>query len=118
MSALTKAYQDIFEQNPELTAVFKMDDRGGVQRSAQADEGIVTAATALMTPLREFLDRVTAELGCGELTACVVEGEHASFAIADVDGVDAVVMVGKKGCAIGSLRADALWLAQQERAAQ
>ncbi len=90
---------------------------GAVIASDGLGEQLATAAVALVLPLRDFLDRAAAELGCGALAGSVVEGSAASFALADVDGSRTAIVLGRPGCSPGSLRADALWLAEQLRAA-
>ncbi len=115
MTAFQNAYREVADQNPEVTAALLVDDRGQVVESAHTDERMVGAATAFLTPLREFLDRVTSELGAGEFQASLIEGQHLSFALADVDGRRSVVVVGKQGSAPGSLRSDSLWLADLAR---
>ena len=98
-----------------MTAAFVVDAEGRVNASETATPEVVRAAVAMVVPLRDFLDRAAAELGCGILRATVVEGSEASFAIADVDGNQTAVVIGASGAAPGALRADSLWLADELR---
>lgn len=101
--------------NPEVTGALLVDAGGQVLACEGLGAQLATAAVALVVPLRDFLDRVAAELGCGALASTVVEGTTAGFAIADVDGDRSAIVLGRPGCSPGSLRADALWLAEQLR---
>ena len=101
--------------NPDVLGLLVVDGDGHVQASDGASQEVVRAAVAITVPLRELLDRAAAELGCGELTATVIEGRDASIAIADVDGFRSVVVLGATGAAPGALRADSLWAADKLR---
>lgn len=97
--------------NPDVAAYVVFDGSGNVEASGSFDEHLEQAAVAMLTPLRDLLDRSGAELGCGEVRTCVLEGTEGSIALADVDGVRAVAVLGARGAAMGSLVADARWLA-------
>jgi predicted regulator of Ras-like GTPase activity (Roadblock/LC7/MglB family) len=101
--------------NPDVTALLVIDGAGRVQASRSASSELTRVAVAMAAPLRELLDRTSAELGCGELRATLVEGTNASFALADVDGDRSVMVVGATRAIPGALRADSLWLADQLR---
>ncbi len=101
--------------NPEVTGALLIDAGGQVVACEGLGTQLATVAVALVLPLREFLDRAAAELGCGALSTSLIEGSNASFAIADVDGAQSAIVLGRPGCSPGSLRADALWLAEQVR---
>jgi predicted regulator of Ras-like GTPase activity (Roadblock/LC7/MglB family) len=102
--------------NPEVTAALVVDGGGRVQASDSASPEVIKAAVAVLVPLRDFLDRAAAELGCGGLRGSLVEGEEASFALADIDGSRTAIVIGAASSAPGPLRADALWLAEALRA--
>lgn len=104
--------------NPEITGAMLVEASGAVAASEGLGEQLATAAVALVLPLREFLDRAAAELGCGALACSIVEGSAASFALADIDGSRTAIVLGRPGCSPGALRADALWLADQLRMAE
>jgi predicted regulator of Ras-like GTPase activity (Roadblock/LC7/MglB family) len=89
-----------------------VDGDGHVEASESTAPELVTSAVAVTVPLRDLLDRAATELGCGELSATLVEGRDASLAIADVDGFRSVVVIGASGAAPGALRADSLWAAE------
>jgi predicted regulator of Ras-like GTPase activity (Roadblock/LC7/MglB family) len=97
--------------NTEIHTALIVDGQGRVF----ASERLSRAAVALVVPLREFIDRATAELGCGALRDTLVEGDQGTFALADIDGDRTAVIVGQPGAAAGALRADSLWLAEQVR---
>jgi predicted regulator of Ras-like GTPase activity (Roadblock/LC7/MglB family) len=101
--------------NPEVTAALVVDASGQVQASEAVAPEVARAAVAMVVPLRDFLDRAAADLGCGVLRATVVEGSEATFALADVDGDRTAIVIGASGAAIGSIRADSLWLAEELR---
>lgn len=103
--------------NPEVAAAMIVDSNGRVSASEALAPEIERAAVALIVPLRDFLDRAAAELGCGALHGAVIEGGDASIALADVDGVRTACVIGASGAAAGALRADALWLADELRRA-
>ena len=109
--------QRLSRGNPEVTGALLVDATGAVLASEGLGDQLATAAVALVVPLREFLDRAAAELGCGALTGTVVEGSGSSFALADIDGARTAIVLGRGGCSPGALRADALWLADQARMA-
>ena len=98
--------------NPDILGVLVVDADGHVHASETTSPDIVRTAVAVVVPLREMLDRAATELGCGELRATILEGQDASFAIADVDGLRSVVVIGALGAAPGALRADSLWAAE------
>ena len=98
--------------NPDILGVLIVDADGQVHASETTSPEIVRTAVAVVVPLREMLDRAAAELGCGELSATIVEGREASLALADVDGMRTVVVIGALGAAPGALRADSLWAAE------
>ena len=101
--------------NPDVLAVLVVDGDGKVHATESTSPELVRTAAAMAVPLRDLLDRTTAELGCGELSSTIVEGRDASFAIADVDGFRSVVVVGSSGASPGALRADSLWIAARIR---
>lgn len=107
--------QTLARGNPDVLGLLVVDGDGRVQSSEGASQDIVRAAVAIMVPLRELLDRAATELGCGEMTATVIEGRDASIAVADVDGFRSVVVIGATGAAAGALRADSLWVAERIR---
>jgi len=98
--------------NPDILGVLVVDGDGHVHASETTSPEIVRSAVAVAVPLRELLDRAATELGCGEMSATVVEGRDASLAIADVDGFRSVIVIGASGAASGALRADSLWAAE------
>lgn len=100
--------------NPDVVGAIVVDADGKV-RAEDVSPELLQAAVAIAVPLRELLDRASAELGCGEMVTTIVEGRAASLAIADVDGFRTVVVIGVSGAAVGALRADAKWLAQSLR---
>ncbi len=114
---LAPLVQQVARGNPEVTGAILVDSGGTVLASEGLGDQLATAAVAMVLPLRDFLDRAAAELGCGALAASVVEGGAASFALADVDGARTAIVLGRSGCSPGALRADALWLADQLRRA-
>jgi predicted regulator of Ras-like GTPase activity (Roadblock/LC7/MglB family) len=107
--------QTVARGNPDVLGVLVVDGDGKVHASESTSPDVVRAAVAMAIPLRDLLDRTAAELGCGELSATIVEGREASFAIADVDGFRSVVVIGATGAAPGALRADSLWIAARLR---
>ncbi len=114
---LEQLVQRLARGNPEITGALLVDASGTVLASEGLGDQLATAAVALVVPLREFLDRAAAELGCGALAGTIVEGNGSSFALADVDGARTAIVLGRGGCSPGALRADALWLADQARLA-
>ena len=117
MTELAKYVERVARGNPEVTGVLVIDGDGRVHAAQDLSDELLRAATAVAVPLRDLLDRAAAELGCGALRGSFVEGDAASFALADVDGNRAVIVVGSTGAAPGALRADSLWLSEQLRAA-
>ena len=107
--------EELTKANPDVSALLVIDGAGRVQASRSASSDLTRVAVAMAAPLRELLERTSAELGCGELRTTLVEGTSASFAIADVDGDRSVVVVGASRAIPGALRADSLWLADQLR---
>jgi predicted regulator of Ras-like GTPase activity (Roadblock/LC7/MglB family) len=105
----------IIRGNPDISAVILVDGDGRVHASHAADPRLVQVATAMVVPLREMLDRAAAELGCGSVVDTFVTGEHACFALADVDGSRSVVVVGSATAPPGALRSDARFVAQGVR---
>lgn len=105
----------ICRANPGVSLAFVFDSQGNVRAAERADPRLLKAAVALLPPFREIADRAAAELGCRALCSVVVEGEAASFALADVDGDRTAVVIGATDGTPGALRADALWLAQALR---
>ncbi len=108
-------FERLARGNPDVSALLVIDAGGRVVASRSSSSDLTRVAVAMAVPLRELLDRTAAELGCGELRTTLVEGESASFALADVDGDRAVLVVGAARAAPGALRADSLWLADQLR---
>jgi predicted regulator of Ras-like GTPase activity (Roadblock/LC7/MglB family) len=108
--------QTLTRGNPDVLGLLVVDGDGRVHASESTSEDVVRAAAAVAVPLRELLDRAANELGCGEMSATVVEGRDASLAIADIDGFRSVVVIGAAGAAPGGLRADSLWIAERLRA--
>jgi predicted regulator of Ras-like GTPase activity (Roadblock/LC7/MglB family) len=104
--------------NPDIAAVLLVDGDGQVHASDAADPRLVQVATALVVPLREMLDRAAAELGCGALLDTFVTGEHACFALADVDGNRSVIIIGASASSPGALRSDARLAAESVRAGE
>lgn len=115
MATVTSLAQTVSRGNPDVLGVLVVDGDGQVHASESASPEVVRAAVAVAVPLRELLDRAATELGCGELSATVVEGREASIAIADVDGFRSVLVIGANGAAPGALRADSLWIAESLR---
>jgi len=101
--------------NPDVLGLLVVDGDGRVHASEAASPDIVQAAVAMTVPMRELLDRTSAELGCGEMRAAIIEGQQASIALADVDGFRTVVVIGASGAAAGALRADSIWVADRIR---
>ncbi|WP_437758614.1 hypothetical protein [Sorangium sp. So ce1389] len=112
---MTMLVSTLARGNPEVTAAMVVDGQGRVQASETLAPEVVRAAVAMVVPLREFLDRAAAELGCGALRGTLVEGTEATFALADVDGDRTAVVVGASGASPGALRADSIWLADELR---
>jgi hypothetical protein len=113
-------FATVHADNPDVTAVILVDGAGRASASVGDERRLVAASTALMVPLREMLERCTAELGAGDFASCIIQGSDSSLAVADVDGERTVAVVGAPHAAPGSLLADARWLAaamrQQEAA--
>jgi predicted regulator of Ras-like GTPase activity (Roadblock/LC7/MglB family) len=110
------AYLDrLRTDNPDVSALLLVDSGGQVHGSRGVSNDLIRAAVALAVPLRDLLDRAVAEMGCGVLKATLVEGEDASFALADVDGERTAVVVGASQGSPGARRADAVWLAERLR---
>jgi predicted regulator of Ras-like GTPase activity (Roadblock/LC7/MglB family) len=105
----------VTRDNAEVVAALVVDGEGRVEASEGTSAELVQAATAFALPLRELLERSSAELGCGLLRGTLVEGDAASFALADVDGGRTAILIGTSGAAPGPLRSDCLWLAEQLR---
>jgi predicted regulator of Ras-like GTPase activity (Roadblock/LC7/MglB family) len=114
---LEELVRQISRGNPEVTGALLVDASGSVQASDGLGDNLASAAVALLIPLRDFLDRAAADLGCGALSSSLIEGSAASFALADIDGARTAIVLGRPGCSPGSLRADSLWLAEQLRRA-
>jgi predicted regulator of Ras-like GTPase activity (Roadblock/LC7/MglB family) len=110
--------EQIHKGNPDVGALLLIDSTGRVIANRTASSELTRVAVAMAVPLRELLERTTAELGCGELRTTLIEGENASLALADVDGDRSVVVVGVARASLGALRADSLWLVDQLRASQ
>ncbi|NOU26996.1 MAG: roadblock/LC7 domain-containing protein [Polyangiaceae bacterium] len=115
MASVNSLAQTIARGNPDVLGVLVVDGDGHVHASESTAPEIVRSAVAVAIPLRELLDRASSELGCGEMSATVLEGRDASLAIADVDGYRSVVVIGANGAAPGGLRADSLWIADRLR---
>jgi predicted regulator of Ras-like GTPase activity (Roadblock/LC7/MglB family) len=113
------AYLDqLSRANPDVNALLVIDGSGLVHSNQAASGELARVAVAMAMPLRELLERTAAELGCGELRTTLVEGESASFALADVDGARSVVVIGAAGASPGALRADSVWLADRIRSSE
>ncbi|MCU0655976.1 MAG: roadblock/LC7 domain-containing protein [Polyangiaceae bacterium] len=110
--------EQIHKGNPDVGALLLIDSTGRVIANRTASTELTRVAVAMAVPLRELLERTTAELGCGELRTTLIEGENASLALADVDGDRSVVVVGVARASLGALRADSLWLVDQLRSTQ
>lgn len=110
-----RLFESVSRGNPDVVGVLVVDGDGNVHASEATSADVVRAAVAMTVPLRDLLDRASAELGCGELASTLVEGKDASFAIADVDGFRSVVVIGASGASLGSLRADSVWMASRLR---
>jgi predicted regulator of Ras-like GTPase activity (Roadblock/LC7/MglB family) len=82
----------------------------------RGSQGLAAAATALVVPLRDVLERTVAELGGGRLGLAMIEAETGRFCIADVDGNATVVVVAGADTAPGLVRHEALTLAAALRA--
>ena len=115
MNMVVRLAQTLARGNADVLGILVVDGDGRVHASETMSPEIVRSAAAMVVPLRELLDRASSELGCGELSAAVLEGRDASLAIADVDGFQSVVVIGAAGSAPGALRADSLWLADRIR---
>ena len=115
MLTVSSLAQTLSRGNPDILGVLVVDADGHVHASETTSPELVRSAVALTVPLRELLDRTASELGCGEMSATVLEGRDASLAIADVDGFRSVVVIGASGAAPGALRADSLWIAESLR---
>ena len=115
MERLNRLVELVARDNVDVLAALLVHGDGRVEASAGASAELVQAAVAFAVPLRELLDRASAELGCGALKGSFVEGDAASFALADVDGSRTTILVGSSGASPGPLRSDCLWLAEQLR---
>ncbi|MEM9693682.1 MAG: roadblock/LC7 domain-containing protein [Myxococcota bacterium] len=104
--------QRIQSNNPFVTAIAVVDQDGSVE-AGQMEGSWIAAATALLVPLRELLDRTGTELGCGPFTSTLFEGGDASLALADVDGASSVLVLGSTHAPGGALLEDARWVASQ-----
>lgn len=110
--------QSIFDQllgsrDDVLGAVVVADS--GQSVTTRGVNGMAAAATALVAPLRDMLERATAELGGGQFQCTLVESDTGKLALADIDGSRTVVLVGSADVAPGLLRHDALSLAEALR---
>ncbi len=110
--------QSIFDQllgsrDDVLGAVVVADS--GQSVTTRGVNGMAAAATALVAPLRDMLERTTAELGGGQFQCTLVESDTGKLALADIDGLRTVVLVGSADVAPGLLRHDALSLAEALR---
>jgi predicted regulator of Ras-like GTPase activity (Roadblock/LC7/MglB family) len=112
---LNRIVGQVTRENVEVIAALVVDSEGRVEASDGASADLVQAAIAFALPLRDLLERSSAELGCGLLRGTLVEGDAASFALADVDGGRTAILVGTSGAAPGPLRSDCFWLAEQLR---
>jgi predicted regulator of Ras-like GTPase activity (Roadblock/LC7/MglB family) len=90
----------------------------GTALCTRGSQGLATAATALVVPLRDVLERAAAELGGGRLVATMIEAETGRFCIADIDGVATVVVVAGADSSPGLVRHEALTLATALRGAR
>jgi predicted regulator of Ras-like GTPase activity (Roadblock/LC7/MglB family) len=115
MKSIDELVLQITQGNAEVLGALVVDSNGTVLASNGVGVQMTTAAVAMVVPMRDFLERAVAELGCGALTASLIEGSSASLAVADVDGERTAIVVAKAGCSPGSLRADSLWLATAVR---
>lgn len=115
MASVSNLAQTLARGNPDILGVLVVDADGRVHASETTSPEVVRSAVAVAVPLRELLDRASSELGCGEMSATILEGRDASLAIADVDGFRSVIVIGANGAAPGALRADSLWVAEQMR---
>ena len=115
MASNSSLAQTLARGNPDVLGVVVVDADGQVHASETTSPDVVRSAVAVAVPLRELLDRAASELGCGEMSATVLEGRNASLAIADVDGFRSVIVIGANGAASGGLRADSLWMAESLR---
>lgn len=115
MSRLTSLVREVAGGNPGVMGALVFDDEGRVEASAGTDEGMVEAAVAMFVPMREMLERAAASLGCGEMRTTLLQGSKATLAVSDVDGIQAVALMGVEGAAPGPLLQDSAWLARQLR---
>lgn len=114
----TMTVQAIFDQllgsrDDVLGAVVVADS--GQATTTRGVNGMAAAATALVAPLRDMLERATAELGGGRFQCTLVESDTSKLALADIDGLRTVVLVGSADVAPGLLRHDALSFAEALR---
>ncbi len=117
MPNLSERLRSISLDNPSIVATLVVDGAGSIRHAEGTSPELARAAIALLTPLRDLLERAAAELGCGALRTAFLEGETASFALADVDGSTSALVVGCAGAKAGALRADALRVAEITNAA-
>jgi predicted regulator of Ras-like GTPase activity (Roadblock/LC7/MglB family) len=115
MPSVSSLAETLARGNPDILGVLIVDGDGRVHASETTSPEVVSCAVAVAVPLRELLDRASSELGCGEMSATILEGRDASLAIADIDGFRSVIVIGANGAAPGALRADSLWVAEQVR---
>ncbi len=115
MADLTALVREVVGGNPGVMGALVFDDEGRVEASVGTDDGMVEAAVAMCVPLREMLERATASLGCGEMRSTLVQGSKATLAVSDIDGIQAVAVMGVEGAAPGPLLQDSVWLARRLR---
>lgn len=115
MSRLTGLVREVTGGNPSVLGAFIFDVDGHVEASSGTADDLVTAAVALCVPLRDMLERTSASLGCGEMRSTLLQGSKASLAVTDVDGVQAVAVMGVEGAPAGALLSDSAWIARRLR---
>ena len=113
MASIVELLAQVTAGNSEILGSVVVDGDGTVVATHGIGQQMTSAAVAMVVPMRDFLERAAAELGCGALTVSLIEGSTASMAVADIDGMRSAIVVAKPGCSPGALRADALWVAQQ-----
>lgn len=112
-SVLPQLVQQLCRGNPQVLAALLVDEQGRALHQHEGDSELVNASVSMVLPLRELLEHLLAELGCGALQQAVVEGSAGSIALADVDGRRTVMLIGAGEAAPGALRSDARWLSQR-----
>ena len=115
MSRLTGLVREVVGGNPGVMAALVFDDEGRVEASAGTSDEMVSAAVAIFVPMRELLERTAASLGCGEMRSTLLQGSKATLAVTDIDGVQAVAVMGTEAAAPGPLLEDSAWLARRLR---